>query len=126
VTTAPRTNTISPSAITEGITSGRFTTRTAISRIAPNANAGSQWTSWNPRIRTGTVRRWIDTCDETYIPPLKSSQPVPARKPPTTGYGTNRTRLPSRYRPRTQNTTPHRTVTISVAAITVRKMSGAS
>ncbi len=40
--TIPITNTTSPIAITAGITSGRFTTRTETSRIAPNARAGSQ------------------------------------------------------------------------------------
>ena len=60
------------------------------------------------------------------MPPLKSNHPVPARNPPTTGYGTNRTRLPSRNVPSNAKTTPHRTVTTSVAATTVRKTSGAS
>ncbi len=60
------------------------------------------------------------------MPPFKSSHPVPARNPPTTGYGTNRTRLPSRTVPSARKTTPHRTVTTRVAAMTVRKTSGAS
>ena len=51
---------------------------------------------------------------------------MPARNPPTTGYGTNRTRLPSRNVPSAEKTTPHRIVTTSVAAITVRKTSGFS
>ena len=58
------------------------------------------------------------------MPPLNSSHPVPARKPPTTGYGTNRTRLPSRAVPSTKKTTPQRVVTTSVAPMTVRKTSG--
>ena len=60
------------------------------------------------------------------MPPLNSSHPVPARNPPTTGYGTNRTRLPSRNLPSIAKTRPHRTVTTRVAAMTVRKMSGGS
>ena len=42
VATTPITNTTSPITITAGITSGRLITRTAISRITPNARAGSQ------------------------------------------------------------------------------------
>src|SRR4029453_5642770 len=60
------------------------------------------------------------------MPPLKSSHPVPARNPPTTGYGMNRTRLPSRKVPSTRKMTPHDNVTTSVAATTVRKTSGVS
>ena len=60
------------------------------------------------------------------MPPLKSSHPVPARNPPTTGYGMNRTRLPSRNVPSTRKMTPQSTVTTSVAATTVRKTSGTS
>ena len=63
---------------------------------------------------------------EALIPLLKSSHPVPARNPPTTGYGTKRISLPSRYLPITRKTTPHRSVTTIVAAMTVRKMSGRS
>ncbi len=51
---------------------------------------------------------------------------MPARNPPTTGYGTNRTRLPSLNFPSAKKTTPQRTVTTRVAAITVRKTSGGS
>ena len=42
VATIPTTNATNPIAITAGITSGRLITRTAISRVTPNARAGSQ------------------------------------------------------------------------------------
>ena len=54
VATIPTTNTTSPIAITAGITSGRFTTRTEMSRITPNARAESQWARWYWRISAGT------------------------------------------------------------------------
>ena len=36
------------------------------------------------------------------MPLLRSSHPVPAMNPPTTGTGTNRSRLPERIRPEHQ------------------------
>ena len=42
MTAIPTTNTPSPITITAGVTSGRLITRTEISRITPNARAGSQ------------------------------------------------------------------------------------
>src|SRR3954470_22720240 len=55
VRTIPSTKTTSPMASTVGITSGRFTTRTAISRISPNTNAGVQHRSEYSRIRLWAV-----------------------------------------------------------------------
>ena len=49
-----------------------------------------------------------------------SSHPVPARKPPITGYGMNRARLPSRNVPSTRKASAVDSVTIMVAATTVR------
>ena len=125
VTTIPITNTTSPIPITAGITRGRLITRTAISRITPNASAGSRWLSWNsnnwPRLRSFTC---IPAAALT--PPLNSSHPVPARNPPTTGYGTNRISPPSRNLPITAKTIPQRTVTRMPAVTTVRKTSGGS
>ncbi len=49
-----------------------------------------------------------------------SSQPVPARKPATTGYGMNRTRLLSRRPPTSRKTAPVRMVASDIARTTVR------
>ena len=71
--------------MTAGTTSGRFTTRVVTRRITPNTNAGTQSTSalW-PR-RSSIERQYTWMLAATPMPPLKSSHPVPARKPPTTG-----------------------------------------
>ena len=127
MTSMPIANTTSPIPSTTGITSGFFTNRTATSKITPKANAGTQRSAHRSASMSLNLRRWNSIAPKaTKMPPLNSSHPVPARNPPTTGYGTNRTRLPSRNVPSARKTTPQSTVTTSVAATTVRKTSGFS
>ena len=66
------------------------------------------------------VLRYIPEPPATFTPPRNSNHPVPARNPPTTGYGMNRARLPRRNEPITRNVTPVSTETTTVAATTVR------
>ncbi len=120
VTSMPIANSASPAPMTTGITSGRFNTRVRTSRITPKTTAGTQWASTAAGRRSPTARRETCMSAATPMPPFRSSHPVPARNPPTTGYGTYRTRLPSRTVPSTKNVMPVRIVTTRVAAMTVR------
>ena len=63
--TTPIPNTTSPITITAGITSGRLITRTAISRITPNARAGSQRCSAKVSNRSLRGVKSGDTLDAT-------------------------------------------------------------
>ena len=65
MTTIPITKTTSPIPITAGITSGRFTIRTAISRITPNASAGSQRCSAEVSDRSLRGVKYGDTSEAT-------------------------------------------------------------
>ena len=121
MTSIPIANSASPMPMIAGITSGRFTTRVTMSRTTPKTNAGTHRVSSAWRRRSSSVRRYGWMLAATPMPPFVSSHPVPARKPPTTGYGTNRTRLPSLNVPITRKVTPVRSVTTMVAATTVRK-----
>ena len=117
----PITNSTTPIASTAGITSGRFTSRVATSRITPKAMAGTQSCNTEESIRSPIVLRDGGTSAATLMPPFRSSHPAPAMNPPTTGYGTKRIRLPRRSTPSTKKMPPLRTVTTRVAATTVRK-----
>ncbi len=98
VSSTPSTNATRPIASTTGITSGRRITRTAMSRIRPKRNAGSQRTNEYSPARSPIVPITASHCDssglatrrtwtpeETEIPRMSRSHPVPARNPPTTG-----------------------------------------
>ncbi len=92
VTSIPTANPTSPIPSTMGMTSGFFTSRTATYRITPKASAGTQRLSVTgltrrstALTRRSTVRKCRSTPPATKMPPLKSSHPVPARNPPTTG-----------------------------------------
>ena len=85
VTTTPTAKAARPTPITAGITSGRRTTRVITSSRMPNASAGSHRMSSSSRMRSSRERQNTWILAATPIPPLNSSHPVPARKPPTTG-----------------------------------------
>ena len=120
VTSIPIANRTIPMAIIAGITIGRRTTRVATNRSTPNASAGPQRMSSNGSTNSWIVPRSGNIPAETRRPPLISNHPVPARKPPTTGYGMNRARFPSRNVPSSRNVTPVRSVSTRVVATTVR------
>ena len=105
---------------TTGITRARFTSRIAISRTTPKAAAGSHRTRKNLSTNWPIVPSCGSVLAATAMPPFMRSHPVPAKKPPTTGYGMNRARLPSRNVPSTRNVNAVNSVTIMVAATTVR------
>ena len=121
VTTSPIANTTKPMPSAAGINSGHRVTRTPIVNATAKTSAGSH-RAREPHARSS---RRVPTVGPmplaTPIPPLTSSQPVPARNPPITGYGTNRTMLPSRNAPSSRHTTPVRTLATTTAATTVRK-----
>ena len=119
VTSMPIANSANPTASTIGMTSGFFTSRTARNMITPNARAGSQCVSVSRSVMDPNVPRCTSTPEATYRPPFRRSHPAPAMKPPTTGYGTNRIRLPSLSVPITTKTMPVSSVTTRVAATTV-------
>ena len=57
----------------------------------------------------------------TRMAPVTSSHPEPARTPPMTGIGTNRTRFPARSRPSAPSNTPVPSVATRIAVTRVRK-----
>ena len=61
----PIANAASPAASTIGMTSGLFTSRTARSRITPNARAGSQCFSASALDQAPIVSRWTSTREAT-------------------------------------------------------------
>ncbi len=63
--TTPIPNATKPITIATGITSGRLITRTAISRITPNARAGSQRCSASLSNRSPSGVKSGDTLDAT-------------------------------------------------------------
>ena len=121
VTTRPIANATKPMPSAAGISSGHRVTRTPIVNATAKTSAGSH-RAREPHARSS---RRVPTVGPiplaTPIPPLTSNQPVPARNPPITGYGTNRTMLPSRNAPSSRHTTPVRTLATTTAATTVRK-----
>ena len=121
MTSTPIAKPTIPRARTAGITRARLTTLVATSKTTPNARAGIQRTSSNGSTNWPIVPSCGSVLAATARPPFMSSHPVPAKKPPTTGYGMNRARLPSRNVPSSRNVNAVKSVTIMVAATTVRK-----
>ena len=86
------------------------------------ANPGTHLTiafRWARSVRLPSV---TDEPVRTPAPPFTNSQPVPARNPPTTGYGTKRTRLPRRRVLRRRKKAPVANDVIPIATTTVRNL----
>jgi len=75
-------------------------------RSKANIMAGSHLIMTAPEKKVARLEKFGEIPHITPIPPLQSSQPEPARNPPTTGYGINRKRFASLKRPIHQRLIP--------------------